>query len=336
MSSGTDAVSSGRQPVLDGVRAMSIVFVLCTHLLPLKLLWSGANDSAGMLGMALFFVLSGYLIGGQLVRRIDPATFVVHRLARVLPLAWLCGLIVGVMLSFEPSRLLAHLLFYANLPPKQLMFPLDHYWSLCVELQFYALAALLLCLRPAMTMIVVPALLLGVICVRIFTGMSAGSLSWVRGDDILAGAVLALVVGSTARHRVTDFLAQSWVLWLSGVLMLASCLMFQQGNPFNYVRSFAAATFVGALMSQPQAWLSRWLAHRRWAYLAAVSYAVYVLHLPLSVTWLGTGDAFEKYMKRPLLLIVVFGLAHLSTFYFERRFTQWARRFRRPREAAAF
>ena len=336
MSSGTDAVSSGRQPVLDGVRAMSIVFVLCTHLLPLKLLWSGANDSAGMLGMALFFVLSGYLIGGQLVRRIDPATFVVHRLARVLPLAWLCGLIVGVMLSFEPSRLLAHLLFYANLPPKQLTFPLDHYWSLCVELQFYALAALLLCLRPAMTMIVVPALLLGVTCFRIFTGMSAGSLSWVRGDDILAGAVLALVLGSTARHRVTDFLAQSWVLWLSGVLMLASCLMFQQGNPFNYVRSFAAATFVGALMSQPRAWLSRWLAHRRWAYLAAVSYAVYVLHLPLSVTWLGTGDAFEKYMKRPLLLIVVFGLAHLSTFYFERRFTQWARRFRRPREAAAF
>lgn len=330
MSVGQDSLSKSRQPVLDGVRAMSILFVLCAHLLPLKLAWVGANDSFGTLGMALFFVLSGYLIGGQLVRRIDPATFIVHRLARVLPLAWLCGLVVGVILSFEPSRLLAHLLFYANLVPKTLMFPLDHYWSLCVELQFYALAAVLLCLRPATAWVVIPVLLLGVTCFRIWTGMSAGSLTWVRGDDILAGAVLALALGSRARQRVTDFLAQPWVLWLSGVLMLVSCLMFHQGNPFNYARSFAAATFVGALLSQPQARLSRWLAHRRWAYLAAVSYAVYVLHLPLSVTWLGTGDPVEKYLKRPLLLIVVFGLAHLSTFHFERRFTQWARRFRQP------
>lgn len=326
--------SSGRQPVLDGVRAMSILLVLCTHLLPLNAIWQGANNSCGVLGMALFFVLSGYLIGGQLVRRIDPATFIVHRLARVLPLAWLCGLVVGLMLSFEPSRLLAHLFFYANLPPQRLMFPLDHYWSLCIELQFYALAALLLWFRPAVAWVVIPALLLGVTCFRIATGMSSGSLTWVRGDDILAGAVLALALGSSRRQRVTDFLAQASVLWLSGVLMLASCLMFQEGNPFNHARSFAAATFVGALMSQPRLWLPRWLAHRRWAYLAAVSYAVYVLHLPLSVTWLGTGEVVEKYMKRPLLLIVVFGLAHLSTFYFESRFTQWARRFRQPGPAA--
>jgi hypothetical protein len=37
-------------------------------------------------------------------------------------------------------------------------------------------------------------------------------------------------------------------------------------------------------------------------------------------TWLGSGEDLEKYIKRPLLFMVLFALAHLSTFYYEK---QW-------------
>lgn len=317
--------SSGRQPVLDGVRACSIVFVLMAHWLPLNALLSDANGAVGEFGMALFFVLSGYLIGGQLLRRVAPRVFIAHRLARVLPLAWLVALIVGVLWHFESQRLLAHLLFYANLPPQQLTHPLEHYWSLCVELQFYAIAAMLLCLQPRWTWRVVPALLLADTVYRVSFGAMGGSITWVRGDDILAGAVLVLLMNGTARERVRGFLARPLWPWLLPPLLYAACVLPDEGNPLNYCRSYLAAAWVGALLCQPEASLSRWLSHRGWAWLAAVSYAVYIIHAPLAATWLGNGDLLEKYAKRPLLLAAVLLLAHLSTFYFERRFTRWAR-----------
>lgn len=324
---GATSAERDRLPVLDGVRALSILLVLAAHLLPLNATWPGANSSVGVLGMALFFVLSGFLIGGQVMRRVPATTFVVQRLARIVPLAWLCAVIVALLVPLDFATLCSHLFFYANLPPQTLAHPLEHYWSLCVEIQFYAIAALLLCVRPAFTWVVIPTLLMVVTVFRISTGSTASSVTWIRIDDILAGAMLAMALSCAAQERIRKLLSAPSLLWLSGALLCVSCVLVSSENPFNYLRSYAAATWVGTLICQPTTAPSRWLAHRRWAYLATVSYAVYVLHLPLTATWLGSGDLVEKYLKRPLLLAVLFALAHLSTFHFERHFTQWGRRF---------
>jgi peptidoglycan/LPS O-acetylase OafA/YrhL len=61
-------------------------------------------------------------------------------------------------------------------------------------------------------------------------------------------------------------------------------------------------------------------------YIATVSYALYVIHHLLMFTWLGSGDKLVKYLKRPLLIAATFGLAHLSTFRFERRCMAWGKR----------
>lgn len=210
MTFGTDADDAGpnRLPVLDGVRALSILLVVATHWLPLNQLWWEAGSSVGMGGMACFFVLSGYLITLQLLRQGSVLAFVAHRLARVLPLAWLCAVIVGLLLQMDWRTLLSHLLFYANLPPQTLTRPLDHYWSLCVELQFYAVATVLLFLRPAFTGWAILALLLAASAFRIITSSTTGSVTWVRADDILAGAALAWSMQAAPwRKRVRDFLA---------------------------------------------------------------------------------------------------------------------------------
>lgn len=328
---GASSAEHGRLPVLDGVRGMSILLVLAAHLLPLNVAWPRANESVGMLGMALFFVLSGLLIGGQMVRRGPVVVFVAQRLARILPLAWLAAVVVGLSTQMDAGTVLGHMLFYANLPPQTLTYPLGHYWSLCVEVQFYAVAAVLMVLRPAVMGVVVPGLLIAITVFRVFTGSTVGSVTWVRGDDILAGCVLALALHSSASQRVRHLLGAAPVLWWSGLLLGASCVMLDGGNPLNHIRSYAAALWVGALMCQPATGPARWLSNPHWAYLAAVSYAVYVIHEPLTASWLGSGDLLEKYLKRPLLLAVLFGLAHLSTFHFERHFTEWGRRFGRAR-----
>ena len=77
-------------PALDGLRAVAIVLVLLSHAhVPL---FDGA-----FLGVDLFFVLSGYLIGGQLLRPLANGAkpslrdFYLKRAFRILPAFWATG-----------------------------------------------------------------------------------------------------------------------------------------------------------------------------------------------------------------------------------------------------
>lgn len=316
-----------RQPVLDGVRAVSILAVLWTHLFPVRLLGVPLNDSLGMFGMALFFILSGYLITGQLLKQPTVTSFMARRLLRVVPAAWICLTIVWIFRPVDVQTALGYLFFYANLPPQRLVWPIDHFWSLCVEVQFYMLAALLLWLRVRLIWWLFPALLVGLTALRVYHLSTSGSITWFRADDLLAGACLALLVHSDRWAHARQVLARPGMVPALLAFLLLCCFLPEHSiNPFSFLRSYAAAAFVAALMAQPDHRLSVRLGGAPFAYIASVSYALYVWHLPLAATWLGSGDVWIKYLKRPLLLLVVFGIAHVSTFQVERRFNELAKR----------
>jgi peptidoglycan/LPS O-acetylase OafA/YrhL len=69
------------------------------------------------------------------------------------------------------------------------------------------------------------------------------------------------------------------------------------------------------------------LNRRELRYIAEISFALYVIHPLLAYTWLGGGEGWQKYLRRPLLFAALFGLAHVSTFQYERRWTVWAKRW---------
>ena len=71
-----------RIPILDGWRAISILLVLSSHLLPLGPHWLQLNVAAGALGMALFFTLSGFLIVQFLAGGMAIGDFLARRLAQ--------------------------------------------------------------------------------------------------------------------------------------------------------------------------------------------------------------------------------------------------------------
>lgn len=316
-----------RQPALDGVRAVSILAVLWTHLFPLRVGGTPLNESLGLFGMALFFILSGYLITGQLLKRPTVSSFVARRLLRVVPAAWIC---LAVVWTFKPEGLetaLSYLFFYANLPPQRLVPPTDHFWSLCLEVQFYMLAALLLWLRVKAIWWLFPALLLATTALRISQEVTASSITWFRCDDLLAGACLALLMHSRHWAVARDMLARAGMVPLLLVALLACSFLPHPGlNPLGFVRPYVAAAFVASLLAQPGHRLSRLLGRPVFSYIATVSYALYIWHLPLAATWLGSGDVVTKYLKRPLLLVVLFAIAHVSTFQVERRFNDLAKR----------
>jgi peptidoglycan/LPS O-acetylase OafA/YrhL len=317
MRSGGDSTSS-HLPVLDGWRAVSITLVLAGHLLPLGPAGLQLNAAAATSGMAIFFTLSGYLITSLLMRNSSVKPFLIRRLFRIVPLAWLAMLILA--LTGQPSgrRLAENLLFFANLPPPTLLAGGSHLWSLCVEVQFYATVALLVGLLGRRGLYLLPLLAVSVTLIRIAANQPIGIVTWYRVDEILAGGCVALALTSQKFQAIR--VPQEWLTLVFLVLLFASSHPVLISG-LGYLRPYFAAAAVGASLLAAPAWLKRALESEPARYVAQTSYALYVIHGMLAASWLGGEGkpALTKYMLRVPLLLATFGLAHLSTFHFEAR-----------------
>ena len=314
---------SGHLGVLDGWRGISILLVLASHLLPIGPKGWGLNEAVGPMGMALFFTLSGFLITRFLLAHDSITDFLIRRLFRILPLAWLALAMALPLSGTAASDYLPNFLFYANLPPQHLTDIASHFWSLCVEMQFYVGIALVVALLGRRGLYLLPIICVAVTLHRISAGALVDIVTWRRVDEILAGGTLALIHGGKLGDRPSRLLARMNAYILLLLLALAS---HPATGFLNYLRPYLAAALVGATLFNPPARLGSMLRHRALAYVAEVSFALYVIHHLLIYTWLGEGDRWVKYLKRPLLFAATFALAHVSTFYFEKRWIDLGRR----------
>jgi peptidoglycan/LPS O-acetylase OafA/YrhL len=311
-----------RLGVLDGWRAISILAVLACHLLPLgpkAWLW---NSAAGTLGMSVFFTLSGFLITQFLLKHDSVLDFVSRRLFRIIPLATVASLLALSLSGSPPEAYLSHLLFLTNTALGGLTDVGAHLWSLSLEMQFYAAIALLfaMCGRSGLYL-VIPACL-AVTANRVFHGVQVANDTLFRVDEILAGAILALAFAGKFGTwpekigRVNPYL-------LIGLLVICS---HPWSGAMNYLRPYVAAAVVGATLYSRPSRLGSALCSPVLSYIATISFALYVVHpfvayLPL----FDQADKVVKYVLRPLLFILVFGVAHLSTYYFEKPIMNWGK-----------
>jgi peptidoglycan/LPS O-acetylase OafA/YrhL len=308
--------------MLDGWRAVSILLVLAGHMLPLGPKAWRLNESTATSGMSIFFTLSGFLIAGILIRNPSVPAFLAKRFARILPLAWLVLIVVLGLNSAARNEWLANLFFYANLPPFYLE-DTGHFWSLCVEMQFYVSIAFAIAVFGRRGLWVTPVALLAVTAFRIAMGAQTSIVTWLRVDEILAGGVLALTFYAPQGEQFRR--------WLANVPFYAVLLLFLGSShpdlgALNYARPYLSALMVGITLARPISGVAPVLSSSAAAYIAKVSYAVYLFHPYSTHGWLGSGIGIEKYLKRPISFALTFALAHASTFYFEGPINRWAHR----------
>ena len=321
---------SKRIPILDGWRATSILLVLGAHLLPIGPKVLELNETAGAMGMALFFTLSGFLIVQFLAAGAPLGIFVMKRLARIIPLSWAAMLFLVLWHQYDPVTVARNFLFVANLPPVSLMIGGEHLWSLCVEMQFYLTVATICLIFGRRGLYLVPVLALAVTTARVISGEHISIVTWHRVDEILAGGTIALAYTGWLGERAAEILRRLPVWPFAIALVVCS---HPDAGALQYLRPYAASILVGASLTGAPAFLNRILESKPMAYVAEVSYALYVIHGVLSATWLGSGERMEKYLKRPLLFGATFAIAHVSTFYFEQPITRRVRDFGKRRQA---
>ena len=316
--------SADRLPVLDGLRAVSILLVLAAHMLPLGPKVLGLNYTFGVLGMSLFFALSGFLITSTLIHNSDICEFLVKRFARIVPLAYAYTFIVFTLVVYDPKAALWTATFLINYFPEYMIDNLtNHFWSLCVEMHFYiAIALVVMIWRKKGLWIVWPACLL-VTAMRINDGAYIAIQTHLRVDEILTGACVATVY-QTSWSSITRY--PMTLAAIAGSLWLLSGIYYLEW--VQYLRPYCAALVLAAVLCHGDTSLARILSSRIMRYIAATSYALYVVH-PLTIYgWFNQGTIVERYFfKRPISFTMTLAAAHVSTFYWERFWIQTGRKW---------
>jgi len=308
-------------PALDGIRALAFLMVFAYHYLDLPWGWAGVD---------IFFVLSGFLITGILFDTIDAPhrirNFYMRRTLRIFPLYygifllllllnpifrwnwnwgwltwpaylgnWVWFLYPFVPVTFLQMASVAHLQSLAF--PKVVLF-LGHFWSLCIEEQFYLLwpcvvfwvkdRRRLICICVA-SIVICPVLRISATHILPSFIMADAATLWftpLRIDALLIGAVLALVRrGPHARAMLpvarAGFVGFSCVslLWL----VLNPVAGFRHIPPqwgwtwgLTYIEVFSACLIVMALQARSFTFRIFNLRPLRW--LGRISYGAYVFH----------------------------------------------------------
>jgi len=288
-----DVYKLGRRPLLDGVRGLAVTMVVLSHCcVPLMV-------GAGMVGVTLFFVLSGFLITRLLLEEhartggINLRAFYLRRARRLVPALLLFLAVASMALArqgISPGEVITSLTYTSNLfrwTGINAKF-LTHTWSLSMEEQFYLLwpFALVLLLRRR---IAVLGGSLGVVAVAV-----AANRLWlsghvadiqrvylapdVRADAIIVGCLLAVFIDrlSAMRWRV-----------MAPIAAAAMVLCFPASES-QLVVLLLPATLACAvvIMWAATSAASGWVRSCLWVRLGRISYGVYLWHMPIALPML--------------------------------------------------
>ena len=298
--------AAARAPGLDTLRALAIVLVLMSHgRTILKWDWLQAPGAYGWSGVDLFFVLSGFLIGSQLVSavardgQVDFRRFYLKRALRILPSYLVCLALYALWPAFNEAKgidpLWRFLTFTMNFGRRADGF--SHAWSLCVEEHFYLLfpAAVALWLKAPRLLRPVPWLVMmtaaGMAIRYALVADGTDFFMWVyrptycRLDGLMVGLGLALL--RICRPTVWEgMVGRPWRILGLGLCFLAVGLWMLDGDktPVAAACGFPLVAlgyggFVAAALAPASVkfWLAQWRVPGA-APLATASYALYLTH----------------------------------------------------------
>ena len=326
------------------------------------------------IGVAIFFVLSGFLLYRPHAQHVitgkpapDPRSYGLRRAARLVP-AWLAVLIGTIFLvpesrSAPASVWIANLLQLQSLKLEWDLPGLAQLWSLSTEVMFYVALPLVAVLvaryaaprGPRTHLVALTSLAVATWLFRVLDGIGAlpEGFSWVRtlpavGDWFVVGMVLAVVLTDENLRRPVAAVVQAvpWHLYA-----LAACVFWvlttRAAGPYDLTPPTASEatvkhlgyTVVAALVVAPSVLgartpVSRLLTSRVLTYVGAISYGIFLWHLPIMFrvrSMLGLEVfGYGFWVTVVLTLAASIAVAALSWHVLEAPVQAWARRRTAP------
>jgi peptidoglycan/LPS O-acetylase OafA/YrhL len=328
------------RPDIDGLRAIAVMLVVNFHAFPEAM-------PGGFIGVDIFFVISGFLITGIIVRELDQQGFSLvgfynRRIRRIFPalIVVLCATLVLGWLWMLPAAyaqlsadVFASAAFFANIALllqsgyfdiESGKKPLLHLWSLGIEEQFYLfwplilmlVARLRLSLLATASVIALTSFVLNVALIG-SNPVATFYLPFTRAWELLAGAVLACSWSQLSQTSAASNLRASVGL----VLLALAATVLDTKSAFPGWWALLPVAGGALLLSAPAAWFGRSvLASRPLVWIGLISYPLYLWHWPLLVFFGIIKFGPLTLLERGLVVAVSFALAWLTYRFVETPF----------------
>lgn len=300
MVTGTDRMGHRRE--IDGLRALAIVPVVLFH--------AGlAGFSGGFVGVDVFFVLSGYLITGILLRSLEQDRYSIldfyeRRARRILPalltVALLCLPAAWRWMEITSFKNFGESLTAVSAFASNVLFwrednyfgvagetkPLLHTWSLAVEEQFYIFFPLLV----AFVMRRRPAALPWVLAGIGVASLAAAEWGWREAPSanffLFQGRAWELLIGAgcaMAQRRGIGLRGHDGLAFLGLAMVLGTIPIFDAETPFPSLLALipAGGTALVVCCARAGTRAARLLAWGPFVAIGLVSYSAYLIHQPL-------------------------------------------------------
>ena len=298
---------------IDGLRAFAILPVVFYHVMA-KLC------PGGFAGVDVFFVISGYLIVGGVLRDLDNMRFTLsgfyyRRIRRIIPAYTVMIAIVfcvGSIIYYSwPLRDLGEASLMGSLFSANLYYwrisgdyfasdiqsnPLLHIWSLSVEEQFYMVIPLL-CMAvwrirrqlvtPVIAVLAVVSLIGAITAVKSGNQNTAFYLLHLRGWELLVGALLNTIRPASQQVVKTGEGKMHILLCLSGILLIVMpYALMSSATPFPGISVIPSVLGTAILIRYSNTGLtSKLLSWNPLVYIGKISYSLYLWHWPVIVFW---------------------------------------------------
>jgi peptidoglycan/LPS O-acetylase OafA/YrhL len=344
---------------LNGIRCLSIVAVIGFHHNVINLNQGITNFGLnqmfyrGLLGVDLFFVISGFLITTLLLREqqargtISLKLFYARRILRIFPAYYTTLLFYVILVFLFEGNLADRREFFHNLPffstytsnwfveSQTAIFFFA--WSLATEEQFYLVWAQVLRffrwawggILFAVSLIMLDQLINFQVISRLPFLPGAWDHYLMRilqsiSTPICLGVLLAYGLNSKAFYERMIVLGH----WLSSALFFAAllfCIYFpgELTPAWTLAIHLCMALFIGSCVYQEKHCLTRILSSRLFSEVGIVSYGMYLFHTMVLYMIHGIFRHMmwqQPYLELALCLISIFGLAYISYYHYESRF----------------
>jgi peptidoglycan/LPS O-acetylase OafA/YrhL len=293
---------------IDGLRALAVVAIVAFHL-------GISTLSAGFIGVDIFYVISGFLIGGIVTRELGEGTFSLgrfyqRRLRRIVPalavmlIVTTLGALIVLLpteLSDYASSMIATTLWVANIYFWQTADyfadaagkPLLHTWSLGVEEQYYLFfplfTMLIFRLRPLLVPKVMVFITAASFALSVALTKSAPMANFyllpTRAWELLLGVVIAMIPVLTLDWRPL----REAVSFSGLVLIVASMLRYDRYTPFPGLAALPSCLGTAAVIaagSRGNSAVGMLLSSRPFVFFGLISYSLYLWHWPIIVLML--------------------------------------------------
>ena len=321
---------------IQGLRALAAILVTVFHarLVP-----------GGFIGVDIFYVISGYLITGLILREIektgtlDLRSFYQRRIKRLLPTSVFVLFVTAILawILFPPitRNTLGRDLFAAAAYISNYLFawwqndyqnlnatpsPFIHYWSLAVEEQFYLVWPLLLlflarygkkAILAGIAATTVASLLFSIYLTQVAPIWAFYSLP-TRAWELGFGALLLFIPETKKKIRILP--------WLGFIAITISALNFNENTAFPGKNALLPVLATVVLIASITYWppILNDLANSRLSqWLGAISYPLYLWHWPALVLPSSALGRPLRYYERFLCILLTIVLAHFTSKYIE-------------------